>query len=548
MSGVDSNSSFESAVKHLFRHLHDPGALRKNPLAQQFLGQNAPDDPEYRPAGALKSLHRAIRQAAQCCRDDDFLAGKNERAHRQSSILVLHCVERQDIKDIARLLGISLKHCYRERAAICLRVGALLRDGFDAGHAYPFSHSDEFDQLLDRALLRAELVGGGEHFEELPSLVALAPTSEQIIEVLYRLQAIAVSAGELERANATQIEARRLFDKALSSPPTCAAEVSRAYLDLMEANLAFYRGDKRQWLDATTRSTQRLKPLLSDSPKRVTKLYVESLYMLSMVLVALGKFEQAAAHLCEADSYARREPTVPIMLRLNVITALCRLRNHLVTSSTSWSPSARRVGNLMDALEQARMAGPLLPILNALVGLTEYYSQVHRDEDALRAAQFAILLANQQPSERWLIQTVAELATALQRTKYWQFPLSILSPLHDKLRLCGATHRYRLAYLMAEQALRQHAYSDAWRLSHSACDSGNSGSAMLNVKMRLIAAAAAEKLGKKAECQELIERSVSEAEALGSAVLLEDAYSLAADLGQSNFKDRLTEIGHVLRD
>jgi hypothetical protein len=65
---------------------------------------------------------------------------------------------------------------------------------------------------------------------------------------------------------------------------------------------------------------------------------------------------------------------------------------------------------------------------------------------------------------------------------------------------------------------------------------------------RLIAAAAAEKLGQKSQSQELLEHSISEAEALGSAILLEHACSVAADLGQRTFKDRLIEIGHVLRD
>ena len=117
-----------------------------------------------------------------------------------------------------------------------------------------------------------------------------------------------------------------------------------------------------------------------------------------MGLAALGKLEQAYRHLHEADSFTRREPTIPMTLRLDVTTALCRLSNHLVMHSTSWCPSARRVGNLREALEHARMTGPLLPTLNALQGLTEYYSSVQRDEDSLRAAQFAILLETNSPA------------------------------------------------------------------------------------------------------------------------------------------------------
>ena len=273
MRNRKSSISFEAAVKHLFRHLHDARALRENPLAEPYLSQNAPADREHRSAWALTTLHRAIRQAAKRCSDDDFVAGSDERARRQFSILVLHCLDRQDIKDVARLLGISWKHCYRERAAICLRVGALLRDGFDAADTYPLLPSEEFDCLLERALLRADLIDGEERFEELLGLVSLATTSEQAIEVLYRLQDVALASGELARANAARIQAVRLFDKTLSSQRTFAAELSRAYLELMRTNLAFHRGDKHCWVDTATRSVQRLEPLLCDSPRRVTRLH-----------------------------------------------------------------------------------------------------------------------------------------------------------------------------------------------------------------------------------------------------------------------------------
>jgi hypothetical protein len=104
----------ERSAKHLFRHLHDVSALRKNPIARSYCQMG------------LQHLHAAVRTAAEQCRDDELRDGHDERAARQYSIVALHCLERRALREVASRLGVSVRQCYRDRAEICGRIAAIL--------------------------------------------------------------------------------------------------------------------------------------------------------------------------------------------------------------------------------------------------------------------------------------------------------------------------------------------------------------------------------------------------------------------------------------
>lgn len=72
-----AGGSFSSAIKHLFRHLHDPAMLRKNPLVQRFFEEPANERAGYVTDRArLDRIHQLVRQAAERCRDDDLISGE----------------------------------------------------------------------------------------------------------------------------------------------------------------------------------------------------------------------------------------------------------------------------------------------------------------------------------------------------------------------------------------------------------------------------------------------------------------------------------------
>jgi hypothetical protein len=74
-----SDIGFNRTVKHLFRHLHEPHALRRNRLVQHFFEatRGSGSKKTYERA-ALERIHELVRLGAAYCRDADLAAGKEE--------------------------------------------------------------------------------------------------------------------------------------------------------------------------------------------------------------------------------------------------------------------------------------------------------------------------------------------------------------------------------------------------------------------------------------------------------------------------------------
>lgn len=108
----------------MFRHLNDGHALSKNPLTREYFKPT--DSNQTRNYTALTALIRKeILDAARHCSTEDVAAGRMDSAHRSSEIIAGLC-EGRSAASIAAALGISLPQYYRDRRAICMRVGRVV--------------------------------------------------------------------------------------------------------------------------------------------------------------------------------------------------------------------------------------------------------------------------------------------------------------------------------------------------------------------------------------------------------------------------------------
>ncbi len=118
--------TFDAAAKISFRHLHDARLLRLNPIARPFFeAASAPESP-YRARQALADLRALVLEVAERLRKEEAAAGDGARAARQFAIVKMLYVDGVPIHAVANALNISVKHCYRERAAICRRIARAL--------------------------------------------------------------------------------------------------------------------------------------------------------------------------------------------------------------------------------------------------------------------------------------------------------------------------------------------------------------------------------------------------------------------------------------
>lgn len=538
----DSRTSFAAAAKHLFRHLHEPHALRKNPLVRRYFASGDGTTSKARDAETLARIHEDVRRSAERCRDADFREGHDERATRQYAIVTLQCIERRPIAEVAAALGISYAHCYRERAAICRRVARHIAERDDSPVTEPFPVLDEFRVLADQTIHRAEFGDEEATSRECDELVRGAPSAQEKIEALRLSGSVAGQFGNIGRIRAALAAAQAIWTEHLDAQPSSAREIAGACIDLIGLDLALNAGDPKAVLRSAKSATAALEPFATSAPMRVRELYVESLFNLGLALANLGSFEQGFDHVARAEALIERIRPVSAPLRTWVVVEAWRGRNRLLMSSRYWMPAWQREQGVTHAFEYAYTAGAFAGAIRALVALTEHHAFAGNDEEALRAARSSVVLAEKHPSSRILAHNSISAVLPLLSTHYWAEGTTLLPPAAQVAGM-DTYHRDAYRYCMAVRALRSHAFADALALAND----GSGNFPGVAVRMQLVAAAAAHALEREREARRLIEEGVAVAEEQRSAPILKAAYSLASEIVRdSRFKGQAREIERLL--
>jgi hypothetical protein len=540
---ASSAASFKVAAKHLFRHLHEPHALKTNAIVRHLFADAAATGLGHVSDGAvLERIHQLVRQGADRCRDAGLLTDYDERAIRQHKIVMHQCLENHPIHEVAIALGISFRHCYRERAAICERIARYILESQEAPTPDYSAGIDEFQVLMDRATRRAEFCDRREVLAGWETVIDQAPSTYRKIEALRASALASIEFGAFDRAEKAYADARALFAR-LPSNTSAARDVARAAVDLIGSKLSFYRGDMVSALDMARRATTLVEPIRSVS-SYVGQLYAEALFETGTIFCNLGNLEGGYDCIVRAEAELRGVSPTASRLRDRALVYLWKLRNYLLLSSKSWFPSWERLKGITMTFERAYASNSIPGALSALLVLTEYHAFGGSDDEVLKDARFAVFLAKQQPSERVRAQTAITVAVQLLPTRHFEVAASLLPTPHE-LESCDAFHRELVSHIATELALRGGRFDDAWRLANA--EDGRKEYAALTVSRRLIAASAAHQLGRRREARILIEEALPRAEELGLAPILKDAYGVAAKItANSRFKRQAGEMARLL--
>jgi hypothetical protein len=539
-----TSASFNSAAKHLFRHLHDARSLRKNPLVRQFFVSAAAEGSRgVTDQLALARIHEVVRHSANRCRDADLMEGRDRRAQHQHAIITQQCLGRRPISVVATELGISYKHCYRQRSEICRRIARYVSRYEDEQLVESTPDVDAFRIALDQAAHHWAIVDAGSTLRQCEELARNAPSAAQSLEALRIGAATAMHFGDIETANGFYQAAKRVYSENLSDP-FFERDVARACLDLIEAKMSYYRANMVQALASAKHAVARLGSVWHRAPERIRELYIESLYEAAAALSIMGDLDQSYQHIAEAQAASSRISVSSVRLQARIALKSWKLRTCSLLSSATFRPASQRHGGLLSAFELAYGSGLLPEATAAMSALAEHHALGGNDGEALRAARLALALAAQQPSDRERAQTSILLAISLSLTRYWAFGLSLL-PDAALLGRCDALHRELAGYVIAKRALRSRHFEDAWSLSTR--NNGRDDFTALAVGQRIVAAQAAHRLGRQRDARALVEAVVPEAEQLSDAALLLDACGVAASVtGETRFKHRARELAKLL--
>lgn len=541
---MDSSACFSRAVKHLFRHLHEPESLRKNALVQRFFNGQAVSNLERlrEDRTTLDRLHQLIRDAAERCRDADIAEGKQERALRQYAIITRGCLEKRPMGEIAAALGISHGYCYEERADICRRIARYICALEMAPTFDRFPEVDEFRLLIDR-VMRAARIDRHMALRECDRLVSTAPSPQQRIEALRVASLLWMQFGDIARAEEAYQSAEAVWRR--HSFKGASRDIAKASLELMGSKLAHYHADGLRALELAKSAAARLERTRANLPSRLRQMHAESLYEIGAALCNGGSLEAGYAYIVDAEKRLIEAAPVPIRLQTRIALELWKLRNNLLMSGQSWYPSWQRLKGLTAVFEQAEAAGAVIEATDALVALAEFHAFAGNDWETVRAGRLAIAMAQQQPSRRIKAQTSLKIALKVLWTSYWRNAGSFL-PATEDLGALDGYHRALSGYFEAEQAFKLQNFRKVFSLTKAREDGREH--AGLTVSRHLMTAAAANELQRRREAVCLMEVTVPAAERYGSAPILRDAYSIAAQVtGDPALALRAGELHQLVR-
>jgi len=544
LGNTESSKSFEVAAKHLFRHLHEPRILRKNPLVRHFFKDFLVDGlsrnrQEY---AALARIHELVRRGAKHYHDADVSDEKTERAFRQHEIITRQCLDRRPIREVAQALGISIAHCYRERSAICRRVCRYISESDRRPAFEQLAQVDEFGLLLSHARYRAEFSDADAAARALDDLVRIAPSVEQKVEALRIKALLSMMFGSLAGAEQAYSRALRLFEENRAATTPRSRDLGQASLDLLRGELAYRYGESVTPLRTAENAIGHLERHQESAP-HAAGLYTESLLAFGVACWSLGKMDETYDYALRADASLRRAPA-SFLLRPRIRAALWKLRNYLLLDGRSWYPASQRREGLLSAFNEAFASGALGYAAETLVFLTEHYAFAGQDDEALKAGRFAARLAEMHGSEQDRLETRISIGARLLSTRYWRYAATLLAGVPSLERL-DAYPRALLRYSVAERLMRTRRFQEAFALTNRKSD--YSRWATLTVRNKIIAAASAHALERHRDARALIESALPSAEGLRSAPILRDAYCAAGQVtGESRFLRKAAEVAHLI--
>lgn len=507
MARANPNASFEAAARHLVRHLHDPGALRQNPLTRSFFGADR---------DALQEIHDIFRFAAERCRDEDVRAGKAERGRRQYAIAIRECLERRSKEDVAAELAVSRAQYYRERADMCLRISRSICEQCDRTSEPAVRRFDAFRFGADRAACLTELGETDAAIEEYTRLLSGTASAAQTIEILCELALAHLRRGVSEAV------VRPLRDvKALVETSTALSSEERG---VAEARIRLAWGAYTWPADPSTalglfkQAMEKLERLPHAWSGDVRKLYVRIRFEFGEALTTFGDTRGSIETLSRAAKMLNRCQAESPVLELKIQIALHALRMSMLADPGGWEPGRRWLDKMQDLAGRASSTGSVDLNLGILCAISQLQARAGHAAAALDTMRTALALPRNRASSEVFAETSHRMARALMHTSLWhQTPGLLASAGPPATAAVAAAHKT----LRAEYALRRGGYREV-REAFSADE----------LERRpygaVLAAGAAHSLGARQQARSLIDRAIPAIEKAGVAVTIAQSYRIAS--------------------
>lgn len=363
--------SFDSACRHLFRHLHEPRELRRNPLVNWYF---APQPSDRDDEASAKAIRETVRACADTWLNSSTGGNKSDIVRRQYAIIIQGDLERVSSDTLCARLGISHRQFCRDQSVIRHRIATIF--GQKARWAMA-RYTSVSEQIWLAAVTQASLLDGfgmsGEALGLLQDVLAKSIDESHKIEALLRQAEIYIGLNDFDRVAEAIDSAQRLTSEIRD--PTVARRLS-CDIELVRADVSDSYGQPAQ---ASNHAGNALY-LLEEGPhgleRRFPELRVRALSFAALYHSKLGKLERAVSMARQAAALTENAAGVPPRRQLSALELLGRILSAM-PSETAATYRAYR-----DALDIARQNGLTFDIIAAERYIAGLHLRSGRVEDA----------------------------------------------------------------------------------------------------------------------------------------------------------------------
>jgi hypothetical protein len=397
MPYADPNKSFDAAVRHLFRHLGDAKALRRNPLVRDLLGTHKfKNDDDL----VAEIRDRILRLARPCC--SEYAAqGFRVQARRRHAIICAICAGEVSSRTASRL-KLSPRQYYRERHTVCARVASFMIS--QSKLPQPVETADPLELLLRRAEALGDQGFGKSAVGLLDRGWSNIPQGNSRLKARFHLIDALRLSGDLERAGRVLQYARAELSRDRGAS---IEDHDRAIL--VEARYDFANGHDAQ---GGTKLETLAKTQIAAN--RTDETALDTAVELGFWHCSTACFNEARKALHRARIVAPRLPHLSARQQLSLALLYAYCAEDLIDT---YSGSHRR---FHDCLEASIANGSIRGTVEAEVGLMGYYASAGCEDVALAWARRALDTARSAEGTAHLLFAAAWISTTLLKTRYWR--------------------------------------------------------------------------------------------------------------------------------
>jgi tetratricopeptide (TPR) repeat protein len=402
MPHANPAKSFDVAVRHLFRHLHDGAALRINPLLKRVSADGFPAPDQF-----AHEVRRQVLRAAAQCRSEELGRGFDALAERRYAIIAGLCAGERP-ENTGNELAISLRQYYRDRQAICAKVARHLAT------EKPISNGITINDPFGLCIRRADaLVDHGFSLKAvtlLRDVLRHVQSAEKKVAAYLGETRAHIQYGSLNRALESLQAAKRCLKSIASNEGAFTSLHDECELTAVDVCLA--SGDQASARVSLSgllkrRSRQRAKNHVADELTLTVLLEGVSLHVMD------GRFSPARNLIRDARA-----------LISTIEQPRSDFRGFLaVMEAASCEDGARSVDECIvfydEALRISLSAGSARNALYALWGLMRCHLQIAEENPAFRCFESGVQIARTMEGTKPIL-SAAIAGTAMISTRYWR--------------------------------------------------------------------------------------------------------------------------------